>query len=418
MKSKKCYIPNSTGQRLAAWLDLPDDETPGAYVLFAHCFTCSKDLKAVRSISLALTREKFGVLRFDFTGLGESEGEFAETSFSSNVEDLVTAAAHMDEHLRPPALLVGHSLGGAAVLQAAARIPSARAVTVIGAPADPGHVTRHMTDSIEKIQDEGEAVVRLAGRDFRVKKQFLDDLEQTNMRQSVENLGRALLILHSPIDEIVGIDNAAAIFQAAMHPKSFISMDRADHLLSRPEDSKYAGQVIAAWARRYLPEDLSRSEKNEIDPGEVTARIGKAGFLTEIQTGRHHILADEPESVGGTGEGPTPYDLVVSGLGACTAMTLRMYADRKGWSLDEVSVRLRHSKVHARDCERCERSDGMIDRIERDLSLKGALDHKQQLRLLEISDRCPVHRTLQSMVDIETHLAGEEGDSKPLENGA
>jgi putative redox protein len=252
MKFKKLKFKNPKGQTLSARIDLPFEKQPISYALFAHCFTCSKDLKAAANISRALTAEGIAVLRFDFTGLGESEGDFADTNFSSNVEDLVAAAEFLESNFAAPGILIGHSLGGAAVLQAAADIPSSVAVVTIGAPAEPGHVAKHFGSSKERIAAEGEAEVILEGRSFRIKKQFVEDIEQSRMKGTIRKLNKALLILHSPADDVVGIENAAQIFQAARHPKSFISLDRADHLLTNPKESMYAGSLIATWASKYI----------------------------------------------------------------------------------------------------------------------------------------------------------------------
>jgi uncharacterized OsmC-like protein/alpha/beta superfamily hydrolase len=405
MRSKKLRFQGGQGNLLSAQLDLPVDGHPIAYALFAHCFTCTKNLKTVAHISRALTRERIAVLRFDFTGLGESEGDFADTNFSSNVADLLAAATFLETEHNAPRILIGHSLGGAAVLQAASKIPSCRAVATIGAPANPLHVKRLLSDQAEEITRKGEAMVTLEGRDFKIKKQFLDDLEHTRMEAAISNLRKALLIFHSPLDNIVGIENAARIFQTARHPKSFISLDRADHLLMDSADARYVGTVTAAWALKYMgmPEDNSPARKASEDQ-QVTARIGSSGFRTEIMANGLSLVADEPVKVGGTNTGPTPYDYLNAALGACTAMTLRMYADRKKWPLEEVVVHLSHDKVHVKDCHECESKDGWIDRIQREVILAGDLDAAQQKRLLEIADRCPVHRTLNAEVMIETRL--------------
>ena len=404
MRSTKLQFQGSQGNLLSAQLDLPVDGRPMAYALFAHCFTCTKNLKAVAYISRALTRQRIGVLRFDFTGLGESEGDFADTNFSSNVGDLVAAARFLEADYEAPRILIGHSLGGAAVLQAAAKIPACRAVATIGAPADPLHVKRLLNDHTGAIAEKGEATVTLEGRDFKIKQQFLDDLALPRMTATIKNLKKALLIFHSPVDQIVGIENAAGIFQAARHPKSFVSLDRADHLLADPADAEYVGTVTAAWARKYMGHlEAEKAGKQPVDPW-VTARIGRSGFRTEIMANGLSLVADEPLAVGGSNTGPTPYDYLTAGLGACTAMTLRMHADRKKWPLEEVLVHLSHAKVHAADCQACESKDGRVDRIERVLTLVGDLDETQQQRLLEIADRCPVHRTLTSEIIIDTRL--------------
>ncbi len=404
--AQKLDIPAPGGQRLSALLDLPVDGAPVAYALFAHCFTCSKDLKAVYHIARALTRERIGVLRFDFTGLGESGGDFADTSLRSNVEDLIAAAEFLAARVEGPQLLIGHSFGGAAVLQAAAAIPTCRAVVTIAAPADPRHVSRTLGPAAETIVSEGEARVTIAGRSFTLRRRFLDDLRGIDPDAVVRDLDRALLVLHSPLDDVVGIENAARIFQAARHPKSFVSLDQADHLLSNLADSRYAGAVIAAWARRYLVPSPAAGARTSAADNRITARTGAGGFLTEILVNRHSLVADEPAAAGGTDQGPSPFDLLVAALGACTAMTLRMYADRKGWPLETATVRLTHDKIHAADCETCETREGMLDRIEREIEIEGPLDPDQKQRLLQIADRCPVHRTLTSEVLISTRLSG------------
>ena len=404
MQFKNLEFKNRDGHMLAARLDLPLEGKPLAYALFAHCFTCSKNTKAIAHISRALCREGLAVMRFDFTGLGESEGNFADTNFSSNVDDLIVAADFLKANYRAPEILIGHSFGGAAVIQAASRIPSSTAVVSIAAPSDPQHVTRALGKAAVSIQNQGQADVVLAGRTFTLKKQFLDDLDFVNMAKTLKNLNRALLVLHSPIDETVGIENAARIFQAARHPKSFISLDTADHLLTHFEDSLYAGSVIAAWARKYVSASYADEAKREGQENRVIAQIGKTGLTTDILAEGHRLIADEPVSIGGNGSGPTPYGYLLAGLGACTAMTLRMYADRKEWPLDSVTVKLNHQKIHAADCEDCQIKEGKLDQIEREIELSGALDDQQEQRLLQIADRCPVHRTLHSEIVIKSKL--------------
>ncbi len=401
---------NAQGEALAARLDVPPDGRPRACAIFAHCFTCSKTLSAVSHISRALVNEGIAVLRFDFTGLGESEGDFADTTFSSNVADLLAAAAFLEREHQAPALLVGHSLGGAAVLCAAAHLPSVRAVVTIGAPFDPAHIRHLFADGIDEIAAQGEATVDLGGRPFVIKQEFLDDLSEAGSRDHIAHLGKALLVMHAPADKTVSIDNARRIFEAARHPKSFVSLDAADHLLTEPADARYAGRVLAAWADAYIgaAEHPSRAAQPHPDftgePGFVVTRTEQAGFRTDVIASGHRFAADEPTSVGGEDTGPTPYDLVVAGLGACTGMTLQMYARRKKWPLESVTVRLRHDKLHADDCEDCETRGPKLDQITRDLTLTGPLDAAQRERLLEIADRCPVHRTLTSHIDVVTHL--------------
>ena len=405
IEKQKLTFENDSGEQLAALLERPSS-APKAVALFAHCFTCSKDIAAASRISRALSSRGIAVLRFDFTGIGNSEGDFANTNFSSNVEDLICAANHLREHLQAPALLIGHSLGGAAVLAAAAHVPEATAVVTIGAPADPGHLAHLFASSREEIETEGSAVVDLAGRAFRIKKQFLDDIENQPLADRIGRMRKALLIFHSPVDDIVGIENASAIFQAARHPKSFVSLDRADHLLGRAADSEYVAAIISAWATRYIldPETARADPRPTVKNGEVLVREDDRKFGQDVFTDRHHLRADEPASYGGADSGPSPYEYLMAGLGACTAMTVRMVAGRKSLGLDRVSVTLRHDKIHAEDCEECETREGRIDRIERDIRLEGDLSDEEKQRLMEIADRCPVHRTLHSEIDIRSRM--------------
>ena len=397
-------FPNDHGDLLAARLSLPPDGRPVAYALFAHCFTCNRNLNAVRRISQEMSDHGLAVLQFDFTGLGDSEGDFSETGFASNVDDLVAAARYLASHHEAPRVLIGHSLGGAAVLKAADSIPSCNAVVTIGAPADPKHVAHLIGDARETIEQTGQATVTLAGRSFLIKKQFLEDLEETRMEETIRGLRRALLVCHSPIDQTVGIENAAQIFQAAMHPKSFLSLDKADHLLSNEADAFYVGRAAAAWATRYLDVPAAEDGGPEAAGSQVVVRTGREHYYTEVVASGHRLTVDEPESVGGTDRGGTPYDLLLGALGSCTSITLRMYADRKSWPLEEIVVRLSHAKIHASHCETCETAEGKVDCIEREIELIGDLSDEQRARLLEISDRCPVHRTLHSEIVVETRL--------------
>ena len=407
----------SRGDELAARLDLPDG-APRAFALFAHCFTCSKDLAAATRISRGLADRGFGVLRFDFTGLGSSEGEFANTDFSSNIGDLVLASDWLREHHEAPSVLVGHSLGGAAVLAAASLVPETVAVATIGAPFDPAHVIELFPATVrDQLQRDGEADVQLAGRTFRVRQQLLDDLGAQNLTDAIRSLRRALLVLHSPVDEIVDVDNARRIFEAARHPRSFVSLDGADHLLTRRTDAAYVADVLSAWASRYLPvpsEDPPPAPGSE--PGLViVVGTGAGRFQQRVTAGRHRFLADEPAGVGDD-TGPTPYDLLLAGLGTCTSMTLRMYADRKGWPLEHVEVRLAHHRIHADDCADCESSSGLIETVDRTIELHGPLTEEQRSSLLAIADRCPVHRTLTADVHIRTRLVAPDApaDAKPV----
>jgi uncharacterized OsmC-like protein/alpha/beta superfamily hydrolase len=402
MLSEKLTFAGSSGSDLSARLDRPITGKPRAYALFAHCFTCTMNLKAVVNISRALTQAGIAVLRFDFTGLGESAGDFAETHFSSNVADLIAAAEFLRANHGAPKVLIGHSLGGTAVLRAARDIPSAVAVATIGSPLQPAHVVHQFGGQEEAVAAQGEAVVRLAGRPFRIKKQFFDDLKTHDLREDIAHLDKALLILHSPLDDYVGIDNAQQIFLAAKHPKSFLSLGDADHLLSNSADSQYAGTVIAAWAEKYL--GLTHPVPPALGSAQVVVRTGQEGFLTEINANGHALLADEPADVGGSGLGPSPYDYLLSALGACTGMTVRLYAARKNWPLEAVEVRLSHQKIHAQDCADCETKDAKIDEIRRELTLIGTLDAEQRQKLLEIAEKCPVHRTLHSPLRVVTTL--------------
>lgn len=404
MPTEKLSFAGHSGELLAARFDRPDGPMV-ATAIFAHCFTCSKDIPAARRISQRLAAMGIGVLRFDFTGLGHSEGEFANTHFSSNVEDLVLAAAHLEALGTPAALMIGHSLGGAAVLRAAPLIKSIKAVATLGAPADPAHVSANFGAKIEEIEKTGKATVSLAGREFTIRKDFLDDLSNTDLLPIVSKLKTALLVLHSPIDETVGIENASEIFAAARHPKSFVTLDKADHLITDPSDAEYAAEVISAWARRYLQLPKPAAP---IGLPEGIVRVSEAdpkGFLQDVNAGpKHHLNADEPKSVGGTDRGLTPYQLLSAGLGACTSMTIRMYARRKNWPLEHVSVEVTHDRIHATDCEHCSGEDTNIDSFTRSITLIGNLDQAQRSRLLEIADRCPVHRTLERSSDIKTTL--------------
>lgn len=405
MPTERVTFPGHDGSQLAARLDLPDGPLL-ATAIFAHCFTCGKDIPAARRIATRLSAIGIAVLRFDFTGLGHSGGEFANTSFTSNVSDLLAADAYLLTRGMPCSLLIGHSLGGAAVLKAAAKIETIKAVATIGAPFDPGHVTHNFEHALPEIAANGSAEVSLGGRPFRIGKDFIEDVAQTELHVAVATLNAALLVLHAPRDEIVSIDNAGEIFTAAKHPKSFVTLDTADHLVSRLEDAEYAADIIATWALRYL--NLTRPAPPPGTP-EGILRITEAdpnGFLNDIASGNgHHLVADEPRAYGGTNQGLSPYGLVSAGLGACTNMTIRMYARRKGWPLERVSVDVSHDKMHAQDAETT--LGDKIDTWRRRITLKGPLDTEQRARLLEIADKCPVHRTLERSSTVITEMVVE-----------
>ncbi len=406
--SEKLSFPGSFGHILAARLDLPAQGTPRAYALFAHCFTCSKESFAASRIAQALAASGIATLRFDFTGLGSSDGDFANTDFSSNIADLLAAIAYLRETGRAPAILIGHSLGGAAILAAAGQVPEARAVVTIAAPFDPAHVARHFGAATAQIEARGEASVDLGGRPFTIRKQFLEDIAAQDQAARIAALKKPLLIFHGPRDETVGIDNAEAIYKAAKHPKSFVSLDDADHLLRSKADAAYVAEVLTAWACRYLgAAEPNRAAEPAPPAGMVrVSETGRGKFANRVRVGRHVLAADEPVSVeGGLDTGPGPYDYLLAALGACTSMTIRMYAQMKGIALAGVSVDLHHEKIHAADCADCETKEGRIDRITRQIRLDGELSTEERAKLMAIADKCPVHRTLHSEIRIETSEA-------------
>jgi uncharacterized OsmC-like protein/pimeloyl-ACP methyl ester carboxylesterase len=403
LNTEAVVFEGASAERLSGELHLPAGEIL-AYALFAHCFTCSKNSRAARGISASLAQNGIATLRFDFTGLGDSEGDASELSFARDVADLVAAADFLKSRDRAPSLLVGHSLGGAAVLAAAEQIEEAVAVATIGAPADPEHLATMLGESFPMITERGEANVELGGRPVRIRQRFLDELEAWCNEERIASLGKALLIFHSPQDRIVSIDNARQIYLAAKHPKSFVSLDGADHLLGRRRDSEYVGTVLAAWATRYLPQEEADELDEELPEGDVLVEGNSSGFLQAVHARRHHISSDEPLANGGTDLGLTPYELLLAGLGACTSMTLKHYADRKGWPLQRVRVKLRHGRIHAEDCQDCEKETGKIDVIEKELQIEGPLDAEQRDRLFEIAGRCPVHRTLLNEIKIRSTL--------------
>jgi uncharacterized OsmC-like protein/pimeloyl-ACP methyl ester carboxylesterase len=401
MPNEEFVFEGSMGQ-LSGRLSLPDRPVTHS-ALFAHCFTCSKDIPAAKRITSALAARGIAVLSFDFTGLGHSDGEFKNANFSSNVEDLLAAAKALEERVAPASLLVGHSLGGAAVIAAAPKLSSVKAVVTIGAPSDPEHLRKLFSEAAPEISAQGFAEVDLGGRPIKITQQFVDDISASHLHASLLKLDAALLIMHSPVDAIVDVSNAADIFGAALHPKSYVSLDDADHLLSRVSDAEYASSVISAWASRYLPNAHSGRDQSSPDGDVLVSEVAPDGFAQDVLVaGVHQMKADEPEDVGGTNSGPTPYQFLAAGLGACTAMTIRLYARRKKIPLDHVSVSVRHDKRHAIECEDCETSESKIDHFQRDIRLRGDLTEEQIASLLAIADKCPVHRTLEQRSHIST----------------
>jgi putative redox protein len=401
MKIERITFQNRDNLALSAKLYHPLEENPRYFAIFAHCFTCTKNFSAVSQISNTLSRLGIAVLSFDFTGLGSSEGDFEDTAFSSNVSDLLDAAAYMKAHFEAPQLLIGHSLGGAAVIFAANELERVKAVVTIGAPSDPAHVKHLFQESLETIRKEGSAKVNIGGRSFSLNKAFIDDLDQKNLPKLLQKMRKSFLFMHSPQDAVVDISNAAELYTAAFHPKSFISLDGADHLLGKKEDSQYVGEVISSWSNRYL---LAPIKEHDIKGHQVKVRISGDKYTSEIKTPFHHLVADEPKEVGGENFGPTPYDLLMASLGSCTVMTLQMYAQRKKWDLEEVIVYLDHKKVHRKDSEHFEEKGAKVSHFTRHLEIVGDLDQDQKERLLEIANKCPVHRSLQEEIIIETHF--------------
>ena len=394
MPTRPFDFPNAAGERLSGRLELPVGSTK-AWALFAHCFTCGKDNKAAVRISRRLAGAGIGVLRFDFTGLGASEGDFGSAGFIHNVKDLVAAADAMTSAGMPPMLLVGHSLGGAAVLAAAGSLPGIHAVATIAAPFDVEHALHQFDPAgLETIKREGSGVVAIGSRPFTVRKEFVASLREQDQGARLAKLKRPLLLLHSPIDQVVGIENVTSLYLAAKHPKSFVSLDGADHLLSDARDADFAADMISAWAGRYLPA-MPPTAASQFDAEAEETRLGK--FQLAMRAGKAAFIADEPESAGGLGSGPTPFNLLSAALAACTTMTLRLYADRKGWPVERIRTGVTHRKDKG-----AEKPDVFSRRVE----IEGAIDEAQHVELLGVADRCPVHRTLESGSRFEATEAG------------
>ena len=404
MKSTKLKITNRKGLVLNAQLELPANQKPNYYAIFAHCFTCSSSLSAVRNVSRALTKDGFAVVRFDFTGLGRSEGKFADSHFSANVEDLIDVHSYMSSNFNAPSLLVGHSLGGAAVLVAASQIEAVRAVATVGAPATVSHVKHLFSHGIEEVKEKGEVEVNIGGRPFVINQDFVEAFDKTDLPQTVKGLRKPLLILHSPTDTTVGVNNAQELYHNAHHPKSFVSLDGADHLLTRDTDSNYVGSVIGTWVKRYFPSVDHRMISTEGEQLVGHLNILEDNFTTSIQTKKHTMIADEPSSVGGSDFGPSPYEYLNAALAACTVMTLKMYAARKKWDLEEVFVYISHSRVHSNDLQIEVDQPKYLDHISKKLKFVGNLDASQKERLKEIASRCPVHKTIESNVIFNTQI--------------
>ena len=405
----EAVFKNPQGESLSGLLEMPSGVIK-SYALFAHCFTCSKDNLAAARIARALADLGIAVLRFDFTGLGNSKGDFSNTNFSSNLQDLLAAAHYLEQHYAAPTLLIGHSLGGSAALAVAQDLAAVKAVITIGAPATAAHVKHLFADSVHALMDKQTVQVELGGRSFNIQRQFIDDLEKYNSVAHIKALRKALLIFHSPLDQVVSIDEAARIYTAAKHPKSFVSLDQADHLLSNPEDSRYVAEVLSAWAGRYLKTDRMPAKKEDaemqiVEPGSVIVRERDKKFTREILAGHHHLISDEPIAMGGADLGLNPYELLLAALGSCTSMTLRMYANHKQIDLQDIQVKLHHTRIHAEDCAACEAQAPFIDRITRSIQLIGHLNDQQRIRLLEIANQCPVHKTLRNQMDIKTKLS-------------
>jgi uncharacterized OsmC-like protein/pimeloyl-ACP methyl ester carboxylesterase len=404
MNTVRLEIKNKKGLKLQAYLELPANQKPNHFAIFAHCFSCNSNFNAVKNISRSISNNGFGVLRFDFTGLGRSEGEFAESHFSANVEDLLDVSAFLEKNYKAPSLLIGHSLGGAAIIAAASKLESVKAVATVGAPATVSHVTHLFSHAIDDIPEKGEVEVQIGGRPFKINKDFVADFGKTDLPKIIKELRKPILVMHAPFDKIVGIENAHQIYHSAIHPKSFVSLDDADHLLSKSSDSIYVGNMIGTWVARYF--ESKENQMISTDGEQLVAHLNllEDNFTTSIQTKKHSFIADEPISIGGDDFGPSPYDLLNAGLAACTVMTLKLYAARKKWDLQEIFVYITYSKKNRDDLEFDLDKPARFDHLKKKLKFVGNLDKKQTQRLKEIASKCPVHKTLQNEVVIDTEI--------------
>ena len=399
MKNKVEFVSN--GVTLRGMLESPDQNVSN-YALFAHCFTCGKDIAAASRIARTLTEKGIAVLRFDFTGLGNSDGDFSNTNYSSNVEDLKAAADFLKLNYRAPSLLIGHSLGGAAVLSVAHQLPEVKAIATIGAPHEAQHVVHNFAADADTINQEGQAEVTLGFRKFVIKKQFIDDVAHSESK--IGSLKKALLVMHSPMDSTVNIAEAEKIYKDAKHPKSFVSLDNADHLVSNKGDADYIATTIAAWASRYIELPTEERVSKDVHKGHVYVEEKDHKFAQNVYSDSHHWLADEPTTVGGNNSGPDPYEHLLAALGTCTSMTIRMYANRKKWPLENIGINLYHERSYNKDCQQCDEAPQQIDYLNREITLEGDLDNEQREKLLEIADKCPVHKTLHEHLVVNTKL--------------
>ncbi|MCB0447714.1 MAG: alpha/beta fold hydrolase [Gelidibacter sp.] len=404
MRTNRLEIYNRKGYKLSAYLELPANQKPNYFAIFAHCFSCNSTIGATKNVTRALTNHGFGVLRFDFTGLGRSEGKFAESYFSANVEDLIDVNHFLIENHQAPCLLLGHSLGGAAAIVAASKLDNIKAVATIAAPATVTHVTHHFSHAQEAIKMMGETEIEIEGRKFVVNKKFIEDFDKTDLPEITRQLRKPILIMHAPFDKVVGIANAHQLYHNAIHPKSFVSLHDADHLLSLAKHSEYAGEVIGSWVKLYFPKQDNAMLSTEGEQIVAHLNLKENNFTTYLQTKKHNFIADEPGSIGGDDFGPSPYEYLTASIAACTTMTIKLYAESKGWDLQEVYVYITHSKKHSDELGLGVEQPGRIDFMQKKLKFVGDLDEIQKEKLKEIASRCPVHKTVASEVAFETEI--------------